>query len=168
VIVLASGEISVAGYQHGTYVDTHLDDGVEEKIQEELITTGGRTSRVSLAEQKWIFDVPPGGTAITVLIEARRRHSCDCTPPDPEFEEPEEDFNIEWSTDDVNYQPLFVVDSVSSVLQTASLTAGTSGTVFIRAVDTDRTPGSPYAMHSNGAAAVDALWVDYLVIRVVQ
>jgi PKD repeat protein len=67
-----------------------------------------------------------------------------------------DNFLFEYSTDGSNYSTLLTVASATEQLYTASLPASTSGTVYVRVTDTNR---------SFGAESLDDLFVDYLVIE---
>ena len=141
--VLATAEIFGSGTVSGTFAATHDDDGIAQSVTER--ESGGRKQdRYSFLVHTWQFEVPPNALA-TVHANAWHGGSTD------------DDFRFSWSTDNSNYTELFVVSSTAPAnLQSAMLTPGTSGTVYIRVEDTDQTPGS---------RAKDTVFVDHLYIR---
>jgi len=143
---LASAESTPTGsIALGSFVDTHAADGSVEELREER-TPGPPSSRVSSLEHVWTFDVAPGSS---IELYALAHHT-----PNAEGD----DFVLAWSTDGVVYTDALTVTKLADdgVYQMASLPASVSGTVTIRARDTDRTPG-------NGST--DSLFVDHLFIR---
>jgi PKD repeat protein len=125
----AVSDIPVSGTVSGSYLDTHLSDGVYEALTER--ESGGRKSnRYSFGEHKWDFDVA-AGTAVTLKVEAYRPDNTDG-----------DDFRFEYSTDNVSFTPVLTVGSSVEQVYSASLPASLSGMVYIRVVDTDQTPGN--------------------------
>ena len=141
---LARSETPVAGSVSGSYQDTHADDGSAQSI-EERETSGKPTNRYSYLEHVWEFDVVPG-TAIALLANAWSSGSSDG-----------DTFRFEYSTNGTEFTLAFVVSSSSSDNQSSAvLPASISGTLWVRVVDTDRTPGN---------RAQDTVFVDELIVR---
>jgi PKD repeat protein len=139
---LAQADLPGAGTVSGTFTNTHDDDGVAQGIQER--ESGGRKgSRYSYLEHGWQFQVG-ATTTLTVIANAWSGGSSDGDA-----------FRFEWAAGSAAFQPLFTVSSTSpGNLQSAMITAG--GTVTIRVVDTDATPGH---------TALDTVLVDQLILR---
>jgi len=130
----------------GTHFDTQTSDNVYETIEEES-TGGARKNRVSSLEHKWTFTLT-GGALITFQLEAFHT-------PNSEGD----DILFAFSLDDVAYTDMFTLtktvddDGFDSFL----LPSGLQGTLFIRALDTDRTPGN---------RSLDSLFVDRMFVDV--
>ncbi len=142
---LANGEFTIDGeVTIGSYLDTHFDDGVFETVREEL-THGNPANRTSLLEHKWTFNVQDG-TGITLQARAISY---------------EEDFDFAWSlTDGNDYED--AGHFIGTILsggdeQTLDLVlpAAISGTVYVRVIDTDRTPGN---------TNLDRVFIDFISI----
>lgn len=122
----ASGTVTA-----GDFTDTFSNDGVFEIIQERQ--SGGRPSnRYSFLEHKWTFSVA-GGDTVTFFVEAF--HS---------FTTENDHFVFAYSTDDVSYIDMLIVTKQNDddTLQSYALPDALSGTVYIRVMDTDQTPGN--------------------------
>jgi len=142
-LVTADGETSVVGTVSGSYLDTKVSDGVNETITEDVYT-GHPRKTYSFAEHKWSFTLPAGGDA-TFHLEAARSNNAEG-----------DNFLFDYTTDGVNYTTLATVSSATE--QTFSLALGPlSGTVTVRAVDTNR---------SWGNTATDNLFVDYMAFEI--
>jgi hypothetical protein len=141
----ASGETTMDGTLSGSYIDTHDNDGIQESISE--IENGGKPSkRHSFLEHKWIFDVQPG-TTVTFNANVWADISTDG-----------DEFSFAYSTDDQDYTEMFLVsaDSDDDSYQSFSLPSSVSGSVYVRVMDTDRSPGN---------RALDTVFVDHLYIQ---
>ncbi len=121
-------DIPVAGAVSGTYLDTHNSDNVYESILERK--SGGKPPRYSYLEHKWTINVT-GGATVTFLVEAHQTATSDG-----------DNFVFAYSTDDVSYTDLVTVYSTSDQIYSASMPTSVSGTVYIRVLDTDQTPGN--------------------------
>ncbi|MFT5150272.1 MAG: hypothetical protein ACI841_000253 [Planctomycetota bacterium] len=142
----ANGEVSIDGsVRSGSYLDTKAADGSYEEIREDR-TGGPPSNRVSFMEHRWTFDVASGSS---IDLQVRAHHSSN-----PEGD----DFVFAWSTDGTTFTDVLTVTKTADddVSQVASLPATVSGTVWIRAMDTDRMTG-------NGQQ--DTLFVDSIIIR---
>jgi hypothetical protein len=128
----------------GSYADTASNDGAAERIAE--TESGGKKSRRhSRMQHRWQFNIGSGNSAVLVA-NAWKSGSV------------EDNFSFEYSTDGSSYNPLFIVSSMDSAnQQMAMLAGGVSGTVYVRATDTDRTAGN---------RNVEQLHVDHLYIQV--
>ena len=143
---VADAETTVEGtVTAGSYVSTHVADGMAEALQETR-TGGPPSSRVSSLEHVWTFDVQPGSS---VQLRALAWHS-----PNSEGD----DFVLAWSTDGATWSDVLSITKTADdgIVQTAALPASLAGRVLLRARDTNRTPG-------NGNR--ETLFVDQLVIR---
>ena len=141
---VAYSDIPVKGTVSGSYTDTHELDSIVESITER--SSGGKPSnRYSYLEHKWAFNVQPG-SAVTLFAEVTASASSDG-----------DSFAFAWSTDDITYTTMFTIDATNASAQSYSLLPSTSGTVYVRVVDTDRTAGN--------SQALDTVSVDQILIR---
>jgi hypothetical protein len=142
----ADGESAVAGAVSGSYVDTQANgDGAWQTITER--ESGGRPSkRYTYLEHKWTFNVQPG-SGVTFFANAWAPASSDG-----------DSFVLAYSTDDASYTDMFTVTATydDDSYQTFALPPSTSGTVFVRVMDTDQTPGH---------REKDSVSVDHLFMR---
>jgi len=140
----AVAESTTYGAVTGSYVDTATDDGVAERISETQ-SGGKKSSRHSRMQHRWQFNIGPGNS---VMLGANAWKSGSS----------EDNFSFEYSTDGSSYSSLFSVSSTdASNQQHAMLPGGTSGTVYVRATDTDRTRGN---------RNIEQLHVDHIYIQV--
>ncbi len=141
----ASGETNIDGTVTGSFLDTTSANGVVEQI-EELRTGGKPANRVTYLEHRWSFNVT-GGAAVAFHLRAWKTASSD-----------NDDFEFAWSDDGVNYTPMMTVTATSDpgTYSVFSLPATTSGTVFVRVTDTDRSAGSNDR---------DSIFVDHMFVR---
>jgi hypothetical protein len=141
----ATSETPIAGSAVGTYEDTHANDSAIEIISER--TTGGKpSSRQSLLEHEWQFYVEPG-MAVTFFANAWATVSSD-----------DDTFVFSYSTDGENYENMFTITAMNDddIYQYYPLPSTQSGSLYVRLVDTDRTPGN----HNK-----DTVYIDHLFIR---
>jgi subtilisin family serine protease len=144
---VASGESAVAnGGVVGSYVDTWSDDGVYQQISETL-SGGSPKKRYSYLEHRWVFDNVPSGDLVTLHVQAFAPATTD-----------NESCVFAYSLDGSTYTDAVVVTATSDdgAYQVATLSVTTSGTVYLRVRDTNR---------SAGKTAIDTLYVDHLFIR---
>jgi hypothetical protein len=140
----ALAESTTYGSVTGSYADTANDDDVAERIAE-TESGGKKSSRHSRMQHRWQFSIGSGNSAVLVA-NAWKSGSA------------EDNFSFEYSIDGSSYSPLFIVSSMDSANQQMALLAGgVSGTVYIRATDTDRSAGN---------RNVEQLYVDHLYIQV--
>jgi PKD repeat protein len=143
--VLVHCDIDVLGARTGTYLATHVSDGVYEVIEEEE-SRGNPKNRHSHMEHKWLIDVAPGNQ-ITLHLEAH--HSANAEG---------DDFILAYSVDDVQYTDLLTVTKTDDddTYQSAPLPPSTRGPVYLRMEDTDRTPRN---------LSLDQIFVDHLYVE---
>ncbi len=141
-VATALEDLPVLGTVSGSYLDTHAADGVSEVITETLSDNHPRKV-TSWAEHQWRFDLPVGDQ-VTLTARASRSSGDD-------------DFDFAWSTDGATWNTAFTVASATASDYSASLPTGTSGTVYVRVVDTDR---------SWDRTSLDAVRVDALVFEI--
>jgi PKD repeat protein len=141
----AVGETLVAGTVSGSYLATVEDGGSVETIMERE-SGGKKSSRYSYLEHRWTFDIP-SGTSASVLVNAWQSASSDG-----------DGFELAWSTNGSDWRAMdgAVMASDGTPLS-FDLDTGISGTVYVRAIDTNRDPLN---------LGLDILSVDYLAIRV--
>jgi hypothetical protein len=142
---VASDETFVAGVVVGSYMDTHTDDSFVETITERH--SGGKPDkRYSYLEHKWTVDIQPGN-AVTFYVNAWMPTSNDG-----------DNFVFAYSLDDANYIDMVTVTSTGDddAYLTYSLPSTTSGRVYIRLADTDRTKGN---------RSEDIVYIDHMFIR---
>jgi fibronectin type 3 domain-containing protein/PKD repeat protein len=139
----AHAEYTTTGTRTGNYTNTWASDNVREIIREELYT-GHPVKQHSYLEHRWTFDVT-GGTSVTFYLEAFRPSNSDG-----------DNFLFEYSTNGVNYYGLVTVASAAEQVYSTTLPASTSGTVYVRVTDSDRT---------KGATSLDAVYVDEMFIE---
>lgn len=142
---IADSDIAVSGTVSGSYIDTRTSNNVYEAITE--IESGGSPSnRYSYLEHKWTIDVI-GNEIITFYVEARHTANTEG-----------DDFIFAYSTDNSNYTDMVTVTKTSddNTCQSYVLPSATSGTVYIRVKDTNRTAGK---------RVLDTIYVDHIYIR---
>ena len=100
----------------------------------------------SWCEHRWTFDVR-AGTSVVFNVEAYRPTNADS-----------DNFQFAYSTNGTTYTNMVSITKTSdnNANQTFTLPAGTSGTVYVRVVDTNR---------SNNRGSLDYLYVDNMFIR---
>lgn len=133
-------ETNVAGsITSGSFLQTTSSDNAYEAITEEGFA--GSRSRL---EHRWQFDVS-GGSNPTFGVETHHNSAV-------------ENFDFEFSTDGSNWTLMLTVTKTADndAAQTFALPDSTSGTVLVRAVDTDR---------SRKESTLDTLFVDEIFIR---
>jgi len=126
----ASSDTAVAGTVSGTVANTWNDDGSSQSIMER--ESGGRKSnRYTYLEHRWNFNISAGAT-VTVYANAWSGGSND-----------DDTFNFEYSLNNGgSFSPLFNVSATASGnLQSAEIPGAPGGSIVIRVVDTDQTPG---------------------------
>ncbi len=142
-VAYAQSDIPVAGTVTGDYLATRASDGVYEVITE--VNSGTHPRKwYSMLEHRWDFQVA-GGSAVTFYAEAYRPANADG-----------DDFRFEYSTDGSAFAPLVTIASATEQVYQAELPAGTSGTVYIRVVDTD---------HTRDRQSLDSIYIDHLYIE---
>ena len=144
--VYATADIPVIGTVTGSYGNTFVSDDSREVITE-VEYTGHPVKRYSYAEHKWSFNVPANSSDVSFNLEASRTDNSDG-----------DDFIFTWSTDDVNWYGLVTVASSTEQAYSANLTAGTSGTVYIRVVDSNR----GWDLVSFDAVSIDQMYIEVM------
>lgn len=127
----------------GVYSDTWVADGIEQWVSEE--ESGGKpANRRSQAMHTWQFQIP---AADSLSLHMRARLSGNVS---------EDVFRISYSSDGSQFTTLFEVNSTTAQDYLAILPSSLSGTVYVRAEDTDR---------SKGKRSLESLHVDWLAIE---
>lgn len=141
--VVASSEILGAGTVQGTNVDTWADDDISESITER--NSGGRPSnRYSYLQHTWVFEVPVGSA--TLFLNGWSTDSVD-----------EDSFVFSYSQDGNTYSEMFTIaDGSSTSWHNYAFPPDTSGTIYVRVMDTDRTAGN---------LDLDIVTVDHMYIQ---
>jgi hypothetical protein len=142
---VADSDIPVKGTIGGSYIDTQDSDDIYETITER--ESGGKPSnRYSTLEHKWTISVV-GGDTVTFYVEAHETESQDG-----------DDFVFAYSTDDSSYTDMITVTKISddNTAQSYVLPASTSGTFYIRVIDTDSTQGN---------RSPDTISIDHMYIK---
>jgi hypothetical protein len=144
------GETAVDGTVSGSFTDTLASDGTLQQITEVLTSGGKPTLRYSFLEHRWAFDVPAGGR-IELHVEGFRTSSSD---GDNFVFEYSDDGGATWNPVSVSSLPF--ADNDADVQGT--LPATLSGSVIVRVVDTNRSPGGQF---------LDTVSIDQLFIRII-
>ncbi len=134
----ASSESTTHGTVSGDYIDTQTSDDTYEVLTEVV-----HANRSKL-EHDWTFSVA-GGSTVTFYVEAYKAGT-------------EDSFDFDYSTDGSNWTNMLTVTKTSDddTDQSYSLPSSTSGTVYIRVIDTNRV---------NKAKDLDTVYVDHMYIR---
>lgn len=141
-IVYASGESTSFGTLTNDYVATHELAG-EETITETESKGRNKTSRL---DHTWQVDGVAGGALVMLHVNAH-------APANSELD----DFEFDLSTDGgASYQTLFTLVNGNDEVRVVELPLGTSGTVFVRVRDSNR---------SRGNLALDSVSVRQLYIE---
>jgi PKD repeat protein len=140
----AGTEVTTYGTVSGGYANTFASDNVYEVLTEELSSSHPRKTTSEL-EHRWELNVAPG-TNPTFHLEAYRTNNSDG-----------DDFLFEYSTDGAAYSGLLTLASATEQVYSVGLPAGTSGTVYVRVTDTNR---------SWGNNSLDAVYVDEMYVEV--
>ena len=140
--IVSAGETFGVGTVSGTHADTWTDNGVAEAITE--ITSGGRPSlRYSYLQHTWAFEVPAGSNSFHL-------NAWSTNSPD------DDQFRFSYSLDDAQYSEILTLSGDDdSSMYSFLFPTGTSGTVYIRVTDTDRTAGNQH---------LDTIYVDHAYI----
>jgi PKD repeat protein len=138
---LALSDIPIVGTRiSGDYTSTHVVDDEDFELFYEVLADDG-DGPYGILEHRWDFDVIAGETVTF--------HASTYTFPDRV-----NGFRFEVSTDGATFSPLVELPVGNGSL-TAALPPDTSGTVYIRLVDTDRAPGT---------SQLDGVSVDFMSI----
>jgi hypothetical protein len=138
VQTLASAEQRLQGTQTGTLASMQSSDNTYEAIKE------AKVQNVSVLDMRWTFSVPAGHLSV-VFVEAYQSASTEG-----------DNFQFAYSLDGTNFTNMFVVRKTAddNLAQYFALPLPTSGTVTVRAQDTNRTSGN----------VLDTLFVDQIRI----
>ncbi len=125
----ATSQVPVTGTVAGTLVDVETSDDSVQTIAE-VLSGGNPANRFSLLEHRWTFNVS-AATTRELHVEGARSVSTDG-----------DDFRFEWSTNGTTFTPIAILSLDGSDFDVVgAFPGGAAGTVTIRVVDTDRTPG---------------------------
>jgi len=127
----ASSETSISGsVVVGSYLNT-VSTGDYERIAEQH--QGGKPqNRVSRMEHRWTISGIPAAATVTLDVDAS-------APSNGEGD----DFTFAYSTDGSNYVPFAtLLNGTGRQVMSVVLPYGTSGTVYLQVIDTDRTKGN--------------------------
>jgi hypothetical protein len=143
--LVALTDIFVAGSVSGDCTATWVDDGELEMITER--ESGGKPStRHTFMEHKWSFDLL-AGQATTFWANVWATSSAD-----------DDQFVFSYSMDDVTYRDLFTVGETSDngMYMVSQMPDTSSGTLYVKVTDTDRTPGHRFR---------DTIYIDHIFVR---
>ncbi|MBU8920539.1 MAG: S8 family serine peptidase [Bacteroidales bacterium] len=144
--VYASADIPVIGTVTGSYANTFASDNSRETITE-VTYTGHPRKQYSYAEHKWSFNVPANSSDVTFSVEGSRTSTGDG-----------DNFIFAYSTDGSVYNNLVTIASTTEQTYSATLPTGTSGTVYIRVLDSDRSWGNL----TNDAVSIDEMYIEVM------
>ncbi len=133
-----------SGSSSGSINDLDTDDGLGQTITEQA-SNGKPSNRRSSLQTVWTFEVG-AGAFLEVLGTGTVSDSGEG-----------DDMLFEWSNDQATWTPAFTMAAGSSGSHSSTMDGASTGTVYVRATDADRTRGSQ---------ALDTLFVDSLLIRV--
>jgi hypothetical protein len=144
VDTVASSETPVYGTVTGSYLDTQTSNNVYESIRE--VIRGSGSLNYSWLEHKWTFSIPIN-SGLTFYLEAYRPTNSDS-----------DNFTFAYSTNGTTWTNMVTVSKSSddNLYQTYTLPAGTSGTVYVRVVDTNR---------QKNKTSLDTVYVDRMFFR---
>ena len=140
----ASGETPVYGTVTGNYTYTQTSNNVYESIRE--VVRGSGSLNYSWLEHRWTFSIP-ANSSLTFYLEAYRPANTDS-----------DNFTFAYSTNGTSWTNMVTVSKASdnNAYQTYTLPAGTSGTVYVRVVDTNR---------SKNKTSLDTIYIDHMFFR---
>ncbi len=139
-------ETTIFGTVTGDYQATISSDNAYEAITEVLSTGGSPPKRYSQLEHRWAFTVQSGANKALHVEGFRTAY-------------PQEDFRFEYSTDGgatftgIELASLPYSDNDTDIYQT--LPSSVTGSVIVRVVDTDQTPGQ----QSLETVSIDEIWI---------
>ncbi len=145
---VANADIPVDGSVTGTYVDTQDADDVYESIRENQ-TGGPRDRRLSYLEHKWTINVGTGGSSLEFYVQGYKT----------DVAGEGDDFVFAYSENDSDYYDMVTITNLvdTDTYLIYEMPSSLTGTIYIRVMDTDRTPG--YRQR-------DTVYVDHMFIRV--
>ena len=126
IVTVASSEQVVTGTRTGSLSDIQASDNHYEQIKE------GKIGNISRLEMRWTFSVPAGHLSV-VYVEARHSSSNDG-----------DHFRFSYSTNGTTFTDMLVVTKTAddNLPQYFPLPLDYTGTLIIRAVDTNQSSGS--------------------------
>lgn len=138
---LTTGEATARGSVSGSYLDTHVSDDTYESITESI-----KACRWSILDHTWTFEIS-GNASVVFYVEAY--HSSNSEG---------DDFIFSYSMDNVIFTDMFLVTKVAdnNICQSYELPPYTSGAIYIRVEDTDRTKGN---------TSQEMIYIDKMFIR---
>lgn len=128
----ADADIFVSGSTTNTYIMTHTSNDIYQSIQEVQTNIVPPKDNYSYLEHKWTIDLTSSDKA-AFFVEAYHT-------PNTEGD----DFVFAYSTDDVTYTDMLTVTKTAddNTPQSYPLPGDTSGIIYIRVTDTDRSAGN--------------------------
>jgi M6 family metalloprotease-like protein len=138
----ATGENPVHGMQEGSFEDTWGSGGTVEEITEDL--SSSKKNGRSQLEHVWQIGPVVGGDQVILTVAAWANSAV-------------EDFTFSYSIDGgASYTDVLTVDDTTTITQTVELPPETSGTLYLRVQDSDR---------SRGETILDTVSIDYIVVE---
>ena len=138
----ATGENTIHGTLNGSFDNTWNFDGTVEEITENL-SVANKNGRSQL-EHVWQIGPVTGGAQVTLTVIASTNSTS-------------EDFIFSYSIDGgANYTDVLTVNDPTTMEQTVELPPETSGMLYLRVQDNDR---------SRGETILDTISVDYIVVE---
>jgi M6 family metalloprotease-like protein len=138
----ATGENTAHGTPEGSFEDTWSNDETVEEITEAL-SVPNKNGRSQL-EHVWQIGPVVGGAQVTLTVAAWANSTV-------------EDFIFSYSIDGgASYTDVLTVDNTTIIEQTVELSPETSGMLYLRVQDSDR---------SRGETILDTVSVDYIVVE---
>jgi hypothetical protein len=138
----ATGENTAHGTPEGSFEDTRENDETVEEITEAL-SVPNKNGRSQL-EHVWQIGPVVGGAQVTLTVAAWANSTV-------------EDFIFSYSIDGgASYTDVLTVDNTTIIEQTVELSPETSGMLYLRVQDSDR---------SRGETILDTVSVDYIVVE---
>jgi hypothetical protein len=133
-----TSEQTVQGTQTGVLADVQTSNNVYQSIREV------RVNNISVLDKRWTLNVPAGHLSV-VQVEAYRSATTE-----------NDNYQFAYSTDGVNFTNMFIVGKAAddNLAQYYALPLNFSGTITIRAQDTNRTTGGN----------LDTLFVDFIQV----
>lgn len=137
---VAEGDIPIQGSVDGNYEYTHSDNGIYERLTEVV-----KNGRWSVLEHKWTFNIT-GSASVIFKVQAYKSQNTEG-----------DDFSFSYSMDNLTFTNMLVVSNTQDDgnYQNYELPSYTSGKIYIRVMDTDR---------SKGNTSLDTLFIDAMFI----
>lgn len=145
VDVFAQSETTKIGSRSNNLGKTKVSDNSYEILSE--ASKGSGAKKYTALEHRWTFNVPSGASSLTFHLEAHRTASADG-----------DRFLFQYSRDGSNWTDMIIVDKTgdNNAYQTYSLPANLSGTIYVRVIDTNRSPGN---------TSIDKVYIDSMFLR---